>query len=240
MNSNAPHHEPDKEAADGTPPGRSSFDRALAAALHDVPVPGDLADRLIARIETRAVFQRSTGDTPVPPKRAWLSRRRVLIAAGSLALLTLLALSIAYVRSTPREIAREDLSGDVTSWLSMLPAKDWRPIATLPKGIEVDSAVIAQPRRWQTFHCANSSGWLATVTAIDVAPPTAPRAILFVVRTNARFAVPSAPTASVRLGLSSGYVGTAWQTSPHLLYVLVVEADRRQRLEDFLRRPPQA
>src|SRR5205814_2194533 len=108
-----------------TPPERSSFDRALAAALHDVHVPDSLADRLIARIEAEPVLLRSTRDTPVPPKQAWLGRRRVLMGAISLALVTLLALSIAYVRSTPREIARQDLSGDVTSWLSMLPAKEW-------------------------------------------------------------------------------------------------------------------
>jgi hypothetical protein len=63
---------------------------------------------------------------------------------------------------------------------------------------------------------------------------------LFVVKSKARFAVPSAPTATVRLGLSSGYVGTAWQRSSGVLFVLVVEADRGQRLEDFLRKPAQA
>jgi hypothetical protein len=166
--------------------------------------------------------------------------RRVFVAAGSLALVSLIAVPVLYLRQSPRQIAREDLSGDVTTWLSLLPAKGWRPVSTLPKGIAIDQAVVAQPRQWQPLPHANSAGWSGTVTAIDLAPPTGPRAVLFVVRSNARFAVPSTPTAAVRLGLSSGFVATAWQRSSGVLFVLVVEADRGQRLDSFLRQPAQA
>jgi hypothetical protein len=235
MNANAPHFESDNDG--GRPP---SFDAALKTALHDVPVPDDLADRLIARLEVEAAPKYSTGDTLAPRRRVRSLRRRVFIAAGSLALVALVAVSFIYVRQTPREIAREELSGDVAGWLVALPAKNWRPVPTLSKGIEVDRAVVAQPRQWQIVSHVKSSGWSGTVTAIDLAPPTSPRAVLFVVRSNARFAVPSTPTATVRLGLSSGFVGTAWQRSPGVLYVLVVETDRGQRLEDFLRKPAQA
>ena len=152
--------------------------------------------------------------------------RRMLMAAGLLALVALIAVSIDYVRQSPHEIAREDLSGDVTSWLSSLPAKSWRPVSTLPKGVAIDQAVVAQPRQWQTVHQANSSGWSGTVTAIDLGPAAGPRAVLFVVRSNARFGVPSTPTPTVRLGLSSGFVATAWQRSSGVLFVLVVETDR--------------
>ncbi|MBW8884214.1 MAG: hypothetical protein JF612_05440 [Planctomycetia bacterium] len=227
---------------------QQSFDAALKAALHDVPVPVDLADRIIARLEaetppefsTGQMPVRPTGQTPAPRGRGRFVSRRVLIAAGSLALVMLMALSFFYLRSAPHEIAREELSGDVTSWLAALPVKNWRPMTKLAKGMEVDRAVIAQPRQWQSLSAAHGSDWSGTVTAIDLAPPTAPRAVLFVVRSNARFAVPSTPTAAVRLGLSSGYVGTAWQRSSGVLFVLVVETDRGQRLEDFLRKPAQA
>src|SRR5439155_12746402 len=117
---------------------------------------------LLARIGAEPVLQRSTGETPVPPgqstgetpvppRRIRFSRQRVLMAAGSLALVALIALSIVYTRSTPREIAREELSGDVASWLVSLPAKKWRPSAALPIGVEVDEAVAAQPRQWQSL-----------------------------------------------------------------------------------------
>ena len=235
MNANAPHFESDNDG--GRPP---SFDAALKTALHDVDLPEGLAGRLIARLEAEAAPKCSAGDMPVPASRSRVLRRRVLIAAGSLALVALLAISVIYVRQAPGEVAREELSGDVASWLAALPAKNWGPMPTLSKGLEVDRAVAAQPRQWQILSQAKSSGWSGTVTAIDLAPPTAPRAVLFVVRSNARFAVPSTPTATVRLGLSSGFVGTAWQRSSGVLYVLIVETDRGQRLEDFLRKPAQA
>src|SRR5262245_22286902 len=246
MNANAPHFE--SESTGGGPP---SFDAALKTALHDVDVPEGLASRLIARLEVEAASERSADQMPVPPgqstsdalvprRRVRLLRRRVLIAIGSLALVALIAVSIIYVGQSPREVAREELSGDVAGWLAALPAKNWRPMTTLTKGMEVDRVVVAQPRQWQIVSHAKSADWSGTVTAIDLAPPTSPRAVLFVVRSNARFAVPSTPTATVRLGLSSGFVGTAWQRSSGVLYVLVVETDRGQRLEDFLRKPAQA
>lgn len=233
---NGPHFESDHDG--GRP---RSFDAALKTALHDLPVPDDLADQLIARMEVEAAASKcSIGKMSVATRRARSLRRQVLIAVGSLAMVALVAVSVIYVHQSPRAIAREELSGDVAGWLAALPAKNWRAMPTLPKGVEIDRAVIAQPRQWQVLSHPKSSGWLGTVTAIDLAPSTSPRAVLFVVRSNARFAVPSTPTATVRLGLSSGFVGTVWQRSSGVLYLLVVETDRGQRLEDFLRKPAQA
>ncbi len=222
---------------DGDKP--QSFDVALKAALHDVAVPGDLSDRLLARLEVEAASECSTGK-PVPLKAPRWRDRRTLIAIISLALVALIAVSALYLRQAPREVAREELSSEVTLWLSSLPAKSWRPVSTLPKAVAIDQAVVGQAQQWQALHGLKSSDWSGSVTAIDLAPPAAPRAILFVVRSNARFAVPSAPTASVRLGLSSGFVGTAWQRPSGVLFVLVVESDRGQRLEQLLRQPAQA
>jgi len=221
------------EFDDGADDRPRSFDAALKAALDDVPVPGDLAERLIARVEAEDVFRRSM---PVAPGRLRRVRRWALMGIGSLALVALVVVG-AFMWPRQREVAREDLGGEVASWMGSLAAKGWRPIAMLPRGVELDQAVLGRARQWQSID-AKSSNW--SVTAIDLGQPTAPRAILFVVKSNARFAVPSAPTATVRLGLSSGYVGTAWQRSSGVLFVLVVEADRGQRLEDFLRKPAQA
>jgi hypothetical protein len=235
MNFNAPQHESAKDG--GNPP---SFDAALKTALHDVPVPDNLADQIIAHLESKTLPKTNSSEPPALSGRARSLRRRMLIAVGSLALVALIAASVIYLRQSPHQIAREDLSADVATWLAALPAKNWRPISTLPKGVEVDRAVLAKPRQWQVLASASSSGWSGIVTAIDLGPPTAPRAVLFVVRSNTRFAVPSTPTATVHLGLSSGFVGTAWQRSSGVLLVLVVETDRGQRLEDFLRKPAQA
>ena len=205
-----------------------------------MPVPLDLADRLITRLESQTSPKTDPSQSPELFGRARSLRRRMLIAVGSLALVVLITASVIYLRHSPHQIGREELSTDVASWLTALPAKSWRPIPTLPKGVEVDRAVLAHPRQWQVIASASSSGWSGTVTVIDLGPPTAPRAVLFIVRSNVRFAVPSTPTGTVRLGLSSGFVGTAWQRSSGVLFVLVVETDRGQRLEDFLRKPAQA
>jgi hypothetical protein len=235
MNAIGPKYESGHDG-DKTP----SFDAELKAALHDVAVPDDLANRILARLKAAGPAQSSTGQMPVPPRHGRQLNRRALIAVGSLALLALIAVSTLYLRQAPRPVAREELGGEVTLWLSSLPAKSWRPVSTLPKATAIDQAVVGHARQWQALHGAQATGWSGSVTAIDLAPPTAPRAILFVVRSNARFAVPSTPTATVRLGLSSGFVGTAWQRPSGVLYVLVVEADRGQRLEDFLRQAVQA
>jgi len=75
------------------------------------------------------------------------------------------------------------------------------------------------------------------VTAIDLAGPGRSRAILFVVKSSAKFSVPPTPTTTPLLSLTGGYKATAWQL-PNVLYVLAVE--ERERLDDFLRKPPEA
>jgi hypothetical protein len=100
---------------------------------------------------------------------------------------------------------------------------------------------VAGPRGWKRLASSNTSGWSTNVTAIDLAPPNSPRAILFVVKSSARFAVPAIPTTTARLTLSRGFSATAWQRQgSNLLYVLVVEAGHNQQLESYVRVGPKA
>lgn len=56
---------------------RQNWDRRISAAMHDVPVPGDLRERLLATLS-------NTGRSiPVAPRR--ISRRRLLVAVTGLA-----------------------------------------------------------------------------------------------------------------------------------------------------------
>ena len=235
----------DREVADEL--SRShALDRLVSDALHDVPVDAGLADRLMAAMRAEAapavaLAERSGPNEFAGADRRRFSRRNWWLAVGAAALAALLvAFAVPFVRSE-REVAQGELSGDVAGWISSVTANKWRPIATtaLPKGIELDSAVNGKALQWQSIPARDHNGWTGEVTAIDLRPAGQPRATLFVVRSSARFDVPSTPTAQQRLALSRGFAATAWQRQG-LLYVLVVEEDRGQRLEDFLRRATQA
>ncbi len=222
-----------------------ALDRAVSEALHDVPVPSGLADRLMAAMQTEAtpavaLAERRGSNEPDRDIRRRFSRRQWWLTGGVIALATLLvAIALPFVR-LEREVVQEELGLDVAGWLSNLsqPTSKWKPVATvaLPQGMELDPAVNGKALRWQSFPVRGSGGWTGTVTAIDLRPAGQPRAMLFVVRSSARFAVPSR-----RMALSGGFAATAWQRKNlGLLFVLVVEEDRGQRLEDFLRKAAQA
>jgi hypothetical protein len=75
---------------------------------------------------------------------------------------------------------------------------------------------------------------------MELSLPNQPRAILFAVRSSARFDVPAFPSPAIRLPMSGVFQATAWQrSSSALVYVLVVE-QRGQRIEEFLRPNPAA
>jgi hypothetical protein len=157
-------------------------------------------------------------------------------AALALSLLVLLSVStFAFRRS--RDVDQQELTGDVQYWLDYLPKHSWHPAMNLPKSIKIDPAVAATPRQWQIIP---QRGW-GSVTAIDLTRPGKSRAILFVVDSPAKFAVPAAPSPTMRLSLSRGFTATAWQRGDSApLFVLVVEEDRGQTLTDFLRKAHEA
>src|SRR5436309_1060518 len=126
MTTDRSFQDPDNNAGGQAP---QSFDAALRAALHDVPVPDDLAERIVARLETDASSNCSAGKTPVPPsRRVRVSRRRALVVGVSISLVAIAALSVVYWQRTPRLVSREALSSNVAGWVSSLPDKNWRPI----------------------------------------------------------------------------------------------------------------
>ena len=76
--------------------------------------------------------------------------------------------------------------------------------------------------------------------ALDLAPPGGPRAVLFVVSAPARFRVSAAPFTTA-LAPTGNIKAVAWQNPrTNLLYVLVVDEDRGQRLEQYLKPQPTA
>jgi hypothetical protein len=221
------------------------FDRAVAGAMHDVELPTGLLDRLLVAAQAdnpadEVCLPLPNEPASSPAKRSRLSRR-TLVFSGSIALAALLAMSGSWVLLRPkRVVTQNELNVAVSKWMEALARQPqvWQPIPkNFVSAFQIDPAIVGKPDRWQQFRDGNIGGSSASVTAINLAPPSSPGAILFIVRTSARYNVPAVPSPGLRLSLSRGFTATAWQRerSPYV-YVLVVEEDRGQRLENFLQR----
>lgn len=216
------------------------FDRAIMSAMHDVSVPAGLLDRLLAATTvTPASATTGAADNAVAPtKNQNITRRNWLVAGSSLALVALVAWSASYVWLRPRPVVSQDeLSVAVSGWLNDLP-ETWN--TEVPVKYQ-DPALLRKPLSWQTFRAPDGTGRTAWISAINLTPPTGPRAVLFVIPTRAQYRVPSGPDTTMRLSLSRGYTGTAWQRkSTNYLFVLVVESSGGQQLDQYLRRSIEA
>jgi hypothetical protein len=229
------------------------FDKAVAAAMHDVPIPAGLLDRLLDAAKAADTVERALAQdppsspiaiSPVQPAPR-LTRRRWLIAGGSLALVALIGLTIFSLSPRqPHIVAQAELSQSVDDWLGVVlgtrNATSWNAVnkSPVPPNYAVPTYVLGMPNRWTGFR-ASGNGWSGRGVAIDLARPTAPRAILFVIASPAHFQVAASPV--TWLTLTGKTKAVAWQNlSSNLLYILVVDEDRGQRLEQYLKRLPQA
>jgi hypothetical protein len=211
--------------------------------LDDVIVPTGLAERILAASdssETTAEVALPTRPERAPGKR-WISRRQWLLIGGSVAtIFVIVVCARLFLFGHQPPISHQELAADAGGWMNRLAPANWQT-GKLPSGVAMDRAVLATPRQWQAVREPHSSGWQGNVTAIDLAASGKPRAVLFVVRSSASFSVPATPTQTALMSPTGGYKATAWQRPrSKLLYVLVVEEDRGQRLSDFLRRPAEA
>jgi hypothetical protein len=220
------------------------FDASARAALNDLPVPTGLAERLIAAIESNS----PAAELSLPPSAAdianasprgfAITRRRLLVAGGSLALASLIAVSAYRTwRASHRLVGQDELADTASRWVRSPATNAWT--SARPAGIALDSAVAVSPRQWRLLSRSELPEWSASVTAVDLASPRS-KAILFVVRSPARFAVPSAPTTTSLLPFTGGFKAIAWQRHGAPLYILVVEEKGGQRLENFVGITPSA
>jgi hypothetical protein len=238
------------------------FDRAAIAAVHDVPVPDGLLGRLLAAAGAsqgaaiQPALQSGAGimqamdassgvvDGPIaegsapaapalPAKAGWSSRRGWLAVAGSIAAACLIGVTIWMTQAgaPAPTLSKDQLASSVMHWMDDMAAPgDWKSAAVTspPAAFKVDPAVQQKVVRWRYYRTPQGAA-----VVYDLSPPGRPRALLFVVRTSARYSVLSLPY--TQLTASRGTVIGAWQ-KPDLLYVLVVDEDG-QRLDDVVRKP---
>jgi hypothetical protein len=225
------------------------FDQAVAAALHDLPVPAGLAERLLAAMVARGSQAEVDGadlDGPLGADRAegvvevasrpttsfWrrpLSRRAWHYAAASAAVLLVAgSLGTWRWRGTPHEITPDLLAASLESWTNAAAAG--RPVTALPRGYKLPATLVARPVSYHPF--TTHQGWRAF--AVNLSRPPAPAATLFIVRSRAKARLAAAPRS---ISASGGRAAFAWQAGG-LVYVLVL--DRGLRMEDYLAPPRQA
>lgn len=210
------------------------FDKAVISALHDVPVPSDLCERLLAQAARGVVEQAIASPSPedaqatseaAPPRKI---SRRMVIALASLAATLLAAVGIwQAIERQPRDVSQSDLSEAVVRWHAddSLSA-GWSPYG---KTSAPHQALRAVPIRFRSYKTEYGAA-----VVYDLAPPTQPRAYLVAIETKDRFDVQELPFSTLS-GTSRGLSVAAWQTGG-VLYVLVVDGNA-QRINEFLQQP---
>jgi hypothetical protein len=227
-------------------------DRLLRTAMHEVPVPTGLAERLLASVAAAEEPPSATEPTVilaptlatssanevkgVPPRR--MTRRTWgLIVGGALSVASIGLLAfLSWPRTNPDAgwMSREELAGHVQAWLTdqgLATAQGWSTglSGAVATNYPVDPAVQVRPSRWKRI--ANPSG--SPLVVYELAMRNGKTALLFVSPSERTVDVPRLPL--TRWPLTGSRVAGAWQRSG-MLYVLVVDEDGVS-LEDFVRVP---
>jgi hypothetical protein len=213
------------------------FDQAVSVAMHELPLPAGLAERVLAALEANKL-----SPAPAPPgadsARGW-SRRRWLTLAVSLAALLLIAVTARqFIRGTPRQITQEDLSQAVAAWDAAVASNPWvkSPVpVTVPKGINVPPGA-----GWQTV--LMPPGCSGNAVAINLIPPGGKaRAMLVVVSSTAKFNAGPRPAGLTLSRWAGSIAAAAWQSrDSNVLYVLIVHTDDPQGWRNFLPKTTEA
>jgi len=204
------------------------FDLRLAAALHDVPVPTGLADRLLARLHAGENSPGRAGapmasvlplvERPAPARRIAIGRRTWM--AASAAAVVLITAAGAWLFFRP-EAQPADAAELAATWYAALnnPSISWAASGSGPSGFQVPNSIRVPARRW------TSVGKIVGAQGVAYDLGGAGRtAVLFVVRMPSDASLPSRPPVSPQM--STGLTIGVWQ-SGELRYVLVVFGDVR-------------
>jgi hypothetical protein len=214
------------------------FDRAVISALHDVPVPGDLLERLLAGASgdsnaDRALTTVGSSDAVVVSAgSAALSAparvsRRWIIALATVAAVALIAVGVAPLLPRPGRDAPQDQLGEAAvHWHkdNSPRAEGWTAFASSTPPYPLLRNNPLRQRRYETAH--------GPAVVYDLAPPGR-QALLFVVTTRHTFPVQTSPYTTITA--SGGLTIGAWQRG-NTLYVLIISPDGH-RLEDYVRQP---
>jgi hypothetical protein len=235
------------------------FDKRIAAAAHDVPVPSGLSERILARLpgrsepvtnglpaaESAAAIATQSAARPTSPAAVSVaaapSRRRFSKRAWSLAgLAASLFIAVGLVAFWPahKPLSASTLIGNSGDWYAQLAkGTSWQKVAGHERDLvtyPLANAVRVRPQRW-----SNVSSLVGEDAVVYDLSTTGHRAMLFVIPSDDPVAGPTPPLTPP--SSTGGQMIGCWQ-SQGMVYVLVVEGDERvyQNLIDLSAQPPLA
>ncbi|HWC91233.1 MAG TPA: hypothetical protein VG433_16305 [Pirellulales bacterium] len=227
------------QAEDTSAPLSTGWDQALAAAMHDVPLPPGLSARLLARLpepaiaaDRRAAGHRIAGHRPIgrlAGRRRWLRA-----AAASLACAASVTVAIMYFHQTAPDMGSESVMESVRAWHNHLAdlgqPGGWGPLHrdAPPEDYPSGSLVVADcVEGWQllpapllgrqgvAYQLVGPHQNRATLYVLDFdGPRSAPRLLL------------NATSPLENLLTTDGQTSSAW-TDGVRLYVLVADGNEQ-------------
>lgn len=206
------------------------FDRAVSTAMHDVPVPAGLLERLEARLAAADVTDAETaGEVALPPAvPARPSRRAILATVLSLAALLLIAIGAMFWPRPGREITNQQLAEMASTWNSKVPTTKWLKLTatSLPPARFAVPVEVRKPVQWQSFDTPDGQNGFVFNLTTGQRP-----ARLYVIASRDKYSLPTTPYR--RLEDASGGVAIVAWYSGGLLYVVVVD-ETGQKLSDYV------
>lgn len=204
------------------------FDRAVSTAMHDVPLPAGLLERLEAKLAAADTAE-STGDVALPPAPARFSRKGIFAAAAALAAALLLAVGAAFWPQPGRNISNEQLVEMASGWNRQV-GPQWNALspASLPPARFAAPIEVRKATGWQRFTATDGR----TGVVYNLTTGLRPSARLYVINSRDKFALPNTPFRELK-DASGGIAIGAWHADG-LLYVVVVDRTG-QELSDFVR-----
>ena len=199
------------------------FDARVAEAFHDVSVPADLGQRILARLQaatpmgSTSVDAASVEPTPpveLPPAQVDLtSRRRWIASVAAVAASLLVVGALTGYLPFGGDASSSEPAMIVEGWYSSLGEK-WQPVAAAPSRFSAFKGVAATARGCQLIE--------RDVWAFKLSAPGSRKAMLFVAKMSLP-GLPAMPPIKPQSSTGGRSLGV-WQ-SRGLVYFLVVEGD---------------
>jgi anti-sigma factor RsiW len=205
-------------------------DARLAFAMHDVPLPEGLAERLrerlaAAREKEAAAAAPQPAMVAAPSKRGRFSRRSLWVLGAAASLAGAVAVAVWFGVRQPGKDTPATVAEDATNFFQEETVAEGRRLSEVEPPADYpisDRLVTVHPAhvRWRAIAGLLGGEGLA----YDLPAPPGTRATLYVVRRTVA-GLPPRPPESPDL-TTQGCATAAWQEG-ELLYVLVVQGGRR-------------
>jgi hypothetical protein len=220
------------------------FDGRVMSAMHAVPVPAGLANRILDRLAANASGAAATAvaagtaagenappsaveltlaSSPQAPADARFTRGRWIAVGTGLAACLLLAAGLVIVSRQP-DRPQLTVTEKAVGWYEQL-GDGWQPMAQSPQGLALPKGIGGTQRGWQwVAKSVAKSGVVYDLGQDPHGPVARSGAVLFVIKGTR----PDLPSSAPRTPQSTtaGYAIGAWQ-SGGLMYVLVVRGNEQ-------------